>query len=219
MKAILQFLTDLNENNNREWFNAHRNRYESARDKMLFLTEVFINEVRKFDVGIPAMDPRDCLFRIYRDIRFSPDKSPYKTHFGSFVAKGGFKSGKAGYYFHVQPGESFLSGGIYMPQPDVLKALRTGISDHCDELQSIIQQPGFIKYFPRLEGEKLKTPPKGFQADCPCLELIKQKSFYVWTPVSENDLCGEDFIDTAVSVFRTMFPLNRFLNEMVEQYL
>jgi uncharacterized protein (TIGR02453 family) len=219
MKAILEFLTELNENNNREWFNANRDRYESCRDKMLLMTEIFISEIRKFDGDIPVMDPRECLFRIYRDIRFSADKSPYKTHFGSFIARGGHKSTRAGYYFHVQPDDSFLSGGIYMPQPDVLKALRTGISDHSEELLSIINNPGFKKYFSTLEGEKLKTPPKGFSADCQCIELLKHKSYFIWTSLSTDDLCREDFIGKGIAIFREIYPLNRFLNETLEQYL
>lgn len=219
MKAILQFLTDLTENNNRKWFNANRERYESAREKMLFLTEVLIGEVRKFDKDIPAIDPKECLFRIYRDIRFSPDKSPYKTHFGSFIAKGGFKSGRAGYYFHIQPGESFLSGGIYMPAPDVLKALRTGIIDHPEELVSITESPGFKKHFSGVEGEKLKKPPKGFPADFKYSELLKYKSLYVWKQLTDEDLCGDGFIQKAEDVFRAVFPLNRFLNDALDQYL
>lgn len=129
MKAILAFLDDLKRNNNREWFQTNRERYESAREKVLFMTELLIREIRKFDSDIPLMDPKECLFRIYRDIRFSPDKRPYKTHFGSYIGRGGFKSNRAGYYFHIQPGEHYLGGGIWMPPADVLKAIRTAVYD------------------------------------------------------------------------------------------
>lgn len=219
MKAILEFLTELNENNNREWFKTNRQQYESCKARMLLLTEIFISEIRKFDSDIPVVDPGECLFRIYRDIRFSTDKSPYKTHFGSYIVKGGHKSPRAGYYFHIQPDDSFMSGGIWMPQPDVLKALRTGISDHCEELLSIINNPGFKKCFPRLEGEKLKTPPKGFPVDCQCIELLKHKSYCVSSPLSPMDLCSEDFIEKGIAIFREVYPLNRFLNETLDQYL
>jgi len=219
MRAILQFLAELKENNNREWFQANRERYQSGREKILFLTSVFMNEIRKFDNDIPLMDPADCLFRIYRDIRFSPDKSPYKTHFGSFIARGGFKSQRAGYYIHIQPGESFLSGGVYMPQPEVLKALRYGIFNQPEELAAITENSGFKRFFSKLEGDKLKNPPKGFPSDFPYLEFLKHKSFYVWTPFSDEDLASGEFIEKGVAVFREIHPLNRFLNEIMQQNL
>ncbi len=219
MRAILQFLNELKENNNREWFQANRERYLSGREKVLFLTSIFMNEIRKFDSDIPIMDPADCLFRIYRDIRFSPDKSPYKTHFGSFIARGGFKSQRAGYYLHIQPGESFLSGGVYMPQPEVLKALRYGIFSQPEELAAITEAPGFKRFFSKLEGDKLKKPPKGFPADFPYMEFLKHKSFYVWTQFSDEDIASDTFIEKGVDVFHEIYPLNRYLNEIMEHNL
>lgn len=127
MKNVIEFLSGLKANNNREWFQANKNQYEESREKILFITELLINEIRKFDKDIPAMDPKDCLFRIYRDVRFSHDKQPYKTHFGSYIARGGRKSTRAGYYFHIDPDASFLGGGIYMPESNVIKALRNAI--------------------------------------------------------------------------------------------
>src|SRR6056297_2224221 len=103
MEQVLQFLQELSDNNNRAWFNENRKRYEESREKILFLTDIFINEIRKFDPGIPPISPKDCMFRIFRDVRFSKDKRPYKTNFGSFIAKGGRKSENAGYYFHIEP--------------------------------------------------------------------------------------------------------------------
>ncbi len=219
MKAILEFLDDLDKNNNREWFNANRERYESARDKVLFMNELFINEIRKFDKDIPAMDPKECLFRIYRDIRFSPDKRPYKTHFGSYVAKGGFKSNRAGYYFHIQPGESFLGGGIWMPPADVLKALRFAIYDQPEEYLSILNDPGFKRYFTEFEGEKLKTAPKGFPPDFKYIDLLKPKSYAVGMSLSDDDLVNGKLIETGVNAFRELYKLNRFLNSALEQFL
>jgi uncharacterized protein (TIGR02453 family) len=219
MRTVLQFLTELNENNNREWFQANRERYQESRDKILFLTSLFLSEIRKFDNDIPVMDPAECLFRIYRDIRFSPDKRPYKTHFGSYISRGGFKSQRAGYYLHIQPGESFLSGGIYMPQPDVLKALRYGIFSQSEELAAITEASGFKRFFSKLEGDKLKKPPKGFPADFPYVEFLKHKSFYVWTPFSDADLTAGDFIEKGVAVFREICPLNSYLNELIAHNL
>ena len=108
MKKVLQFLQELTENNNREWFNDNRKRYEESRDKIFFLTDVFINEIKKFDPEITGISPKDCVYRIFKDVRFSKDKLPYKTNFGSFIAKGGRKSPDAGYYLHIEPDEFFI---------------------------------------------------------------------------------------------------------------
>ena len=128
MQQVFQFLQDLSENNNREWFHNNKKRYDESREKVLFITEVLINEIRKFDSEIPLLEPKDCLFRIFRDVRFSNDKRPYKTNFGSFIAKGGRKSMYAGYYFHIEPDTSFVGGGIYMPDAEHLKAIREYIA-------------------------------------------------------------------------------------------
>jgi uncharacterized protein (TIGR02453 family) len=219
MKAILEFLEELNTNNNREWFNANRARFESARGKMLFITEIFINEIRKFDSDIPAMDPKDCLFRIYRDIRFSPDKRPYKTHFGSYIAKGGFKSNRAGYYFHIQPGECFLGGGIWMPPADVLKALRTAIYDQPEEFLSILNDEGFKKYFKEFDAEKLKTAPKGFPPDFKYIELLKPKSYAFGLTLTDEEVLSGKLVENGVDAFRELQKMNSFLNNALDSYL
>jgi uncharacterized protein (TIGR02453 family) len=219
MKAILEFLEELEKNNNREWFNAHKKRYESCREKMLFTTEMFIHEIRKFDKDIPAMDPKDCLFRIYRDVRFSADKSPYKTHFGSYIAKGGHKSPRAGYYFHIQPGESFLGGGIWMPPADILKALRTAIYDHPEEFLSILNDPGFTQYFKEFDAGKLKTAPKGFPPDFEHMGLLKPKSYAFGTTLSREDLLNNLLFEKGMAAFRELHKMNSFLNDALDQYL
>ena len=219
MKQVFDFLTALERNNNREWFNAHRDAYESARDKVLVITEILISEVRKIDPEIPLMDPKDALFRIYRDIRFSPDKRPYKTHFGSFISKGGFKSNWAGYYFHVQPGECYLGGGIWMPPKDVLKALRTAIYDHPEEMRAILEEPGFKKYFTDFDGEKLKKAPAGFPADFLHIDLLRTKSYAVGINLPDEKFLGNQVLEVSLEVFREVAKLNRFLNEALDQYL
>ncbi len=219
MKAILEFLNDLKRNNNREWFQSNRNRYEAAREKVLFMTELFIREIRKFDNDIPMMDPKECLFRIYRDIRFSPDKRPYKTHFGSFIGKGGFKSNRAGYYFHLRPSENYLGGGIYMPPAPVLKALRTAIFDQPEAYMDILNDPGFKRYFTDYEGEKLKTAPKGFPPDFPYIELLKPKSYAFGMNLTDAEVLDGEYIDKTVDIFREMHKMNRFLNEALDNYL
>jgi uncharacterized protein (TIGR02453 family) len=219
MEDVLEFLENLEKNNNREWFNTNKKRYEACREKMLFLTELFINEIRKFDPDIPAMDPKDCLFRIYRDIRFSPDKRPYKTHFGSYVSKGGFKSSRAGYYFEIESGTSFLGGGIWMPPADVLKAIRSAIYDHPEEYLSILNDPGFRKYFTEFDGGKLKTAPKGFPPDFKHIDLLKPKSYAFGITIPRDDILNGKLFETGILAFRELYKLNRFLNDALDSYL
>ena len=146
MEKVLQFLKDLAKNNNREWFNENHQRYEESRDKFLFMTEVLISEIRKFDKEIPVMNAKDCMFRIFRDIRFSSDKRPYKTNFGSFIAKGGRKSIRPGYYFHFEPGQSFAGGGVYMPEAGPLKTIRKFIAENPYEFLETTNDKEFKKF-------------------------------------------------------------------------
>ncbi len=216
MERIIHFLMDLNENNNREWFNKNRGRYEESRAKMLFYTEIFNNEISKFDDGIPIMNPKDCLFRIFRDVRFSKDKRPYKTNMGSFIAKGGRKSTRAGYYFHVEPGMCFVGGGVYMPQPGPLKAVRTAIYENPEEFLDIIQEQKFKSYYPGIYGDSLKTAPKGFPKDFKYIELIRNKSFAFTHKMEDEVVTGERFVEYVVEAFKELYKVNRFLNDALE---
>jgi uncharacterized protein (TIGR02453 family) len=219
MKQVIEFLSDLEINNNREWFNSNKARYEECREKVLFVTEMLISEIRKFDGDIPAMDPKDCLFRIYRDIRFSPDKRPYKTHFGSYIARGGTKSTRAGYYIHLSPEGSFMGGGIYMPGPDVLKALRNAIYDQPDAFAEIIENPAFRKLYPEIDGEKLKTNPKGYSPEFKYIDLLRYKSYAFTTTLDKSAVENGELIAVVMEAFRTLYPVNRFLNDAVDNYL
>ena len=134
MDEILNFLKDLEANNTREWFDQNKDRYDKTRRQFLAVAEILIHEIRKFDEEIPLLNPKDCVFRIFRDVRFSKDKSPFKSNYGCFIARGGKKSGFAGYYLHIQPGECFISGGIYMPSPEHLQAIRQEIYYHAPGL-------------------------------------------------------------------------------------
>lgn len=219
MKNVIEFLSGLKENNNREWFQANKNQYEESREKILFITELLINEIRKFDKDIPAMDPKDCLFRIYRDVRFSHDKQPYKTHFGSYIARGGRKSTRAGYYFHIDPDASFLGGGIYMPESNVIKALRNAIYEQPEVFMEIIDNTEFKKYYPEIEGEKLKTTPKGFDPDFKYIDLLRYKWYVFSLAINTNDIINGNFAETAVNAFKALYPANKFLNDALDNYL
>lgn len=219
MQEVIQFLTDLKQNNHRDWFQDNRDRYESSRNKILFITEILINEIRRFDSDIPVMSPEDCLFRIYRDIRFSPDKTPYKTHFGSYISRGGRKSWRAGYYLHIDADSSFVSGGIYVPEKNMLKALRTAIFDQSETFLEIINRPEFKAIYPAIEGEKLKTNPKGFPAEFENIDLLRYKSYSFSMPLSKEQLESANLVDIAVNAFKTLFPANKFLNDALDNYL
>ena len=188
MLQVIQFLQELSENNNREWFQKNKNRYDASREKMLFLTEVIINEIRKFDSDIPLLEPKDCLFRIFRDVRFSNDKRPYKTNFGSFIAKGGRKSIYSGYYFHIDPSGSFVGGGIYMPAAEPLKAIRQYIAENGEEFSSIITNKSFKNVFPEMMDYKLKTAPKGYSPDHEFIDLLRYKSFAFSSQLSKSQI-------------------------------
>jgi uncharacterized protein (TIGR02453 family) len=219
MLQVIQFLNELSENNNREWFQKNKKWYDESREKVLFLTEVVINEIRKFDPDVPLLEPKDCLFRIFRDVRFSNDKRPYKTNFGSFIAKGGRKSMHAGYYFHIEPSGSFVGGGIYMPAAEPLKAIRQYIAENGEEFLSLINSKNFIKVYPEMMDDKLKTAPKGYSPDHEFINLLKYKSFAFSSQFDKSQILADNFIEKLVHSFKTLHPVNRFLNDALENYL
>jgi uncharacterized protein (TIGR02453 family) len=179
-KNILQFLQDLKLNNNREWFQINKERYQKAKHGFEIFIDQIIPEIRKFDNSIGLITAGDCLFRIYRDVRFSGDKSPYKLNIGAYIARGGKNSPFAGYYVHIEPGQSMLAGGIYMPQPEMLKRLREEVYYNTAEFKQIIHHKNFVKYFDKLIDEgKLVNPPKDFPKDFPDIDLLKHKNYTV----------------------------------------
>lgn len=215
MQTVIKFLEALKINNNREWFNSHKNEYLIAQKNFENFLNRLIPQIREFDLDIGTITAKECIFRIYRDVRFSNDKSPYKTNMGGFIAKGGRKSGNGGYYLHVEPGGSMIAGGIYMPANDILKKIRQEIVYNTEEFKKIISTASFIKTFGQLEGEKLMRPPKDFPADYPDMDLIKLKSYTVFHNVDDASLFSKDFEALALSVFKEMQPLNKFLNQAV----
>ncbi|HAQ19192.1 MAG TPA: TIGR02453 family protein [Prolixibacteraceae bacterium] len=219
MQEILNFLSELKENNNKDWFDQNRDRYEASRKKVLFLTEMIIHEVAKFDPEIGFQDPKNCVFRIFRDVRFATDKTPYKTNMGSFIAKGGRKSTSAGYYIHIEPGSSFVGGGSYCPPAEALKAIRTEIFDHPEDFKQLILNNSFLKVYPEMYDDKLKTAPKGFPKDFPEIDLLKYKSFAFTSKLEDTVVTSDAYVDKIVSAFKALSPVNRFLNTALEKWL
>ncbi len=217
MEKVLQFLEDLSENNNREWFNKNRSRYEESRDKIVFFIDVLINEIKVFDPSIAGVNPKDCIYRIFRDVRFSKDKRPYKTNFGAFISQGGRKSIYPGYFFHIEATQSFFGGGIYMPEPAILKTVRKFIAENGAEFLEIINEPEFKAVYPELYNHQLKTAPRGFAKNHEFIDLLKYKS-YVFVKYSDNKIIKENsFIDDMIQAYRQLYNANVFLREAIER--
>ncbi|PKP35060.1 MAG: TIGR02453 family protein [Bacteroidetes bacterium HGW-Bacteroidetes-17] len=213
---VFEFLAELEVNNNREWFTQHKQLYNSAFNDMLKVVEYLIPKVGAFDPDIKNLDAKKCMFRIYRDVRFSKDKAPYKQNFGGFLVKGGRNSGNAGYYLHIENNNSFIAGGIYMPPAPVLKKVRQEIYYHVDEFKSILKNKESIKYFKEISGERLVRPPKDFSPDFPDIELLKFKSYGFLHEVTNEQCLSTDFSDYVLKLFKLLSPMVKFLNRGLE---
>jgi uncharacterized protein (TIGR02453 family) len=216
-KLILAFLKDLTENNNQEWFHKNKAAYEKARQEFEAFINRLIPAIATFDKGIKNVTAKECLFRIYRDIRFSKDKTPYKNNFGAFIAPNGKNSRSSGYYFHIEPSGSMVAGGMYMPPADVLKLVRNEIYFRADDFKKIIHHKTFISYFGSVEGEKLVNAPKDFPKDFPDIELLKYKSYAVIHKLTDKLFLSDKLFDETLKIFKAMFPLNVFLNSALEK--
>ena len=217
-KDTFQFLKELKDHNYKEWFDDNRSRYTLLRNEFEQFINVVIGEIGLFDRDSAQTTAKASIFRINRDIRFSNDKMPYKTNFGAFIAKGGRKGINAGYYIHVEPGECFLAGGIYMPSGPMLKAIREEIYENIEEFKEILSESSFQKHFEgRLWEEKLKTAPKGFPKDFPDIEYLKYKHYSVAKYEPDSIYWQPDFIREVRTVFKAMKPFNAFLNRAVEE--
>ncbi len=211
-QETLDFLSDLSKNNNREWFDKNRKRYEAAKKNVEAFVQELLPGMTAFEPTLAGLTAKDCTFRIFRDVRFSKDKSPFKTNMGAYVSRGGKKSPMAGYYLHIQPGGAFIAGGIYGPPSDVLNNIRQEIDYNAEEFKALLNDKTFKKLFGELAGEKLKTAPKNYPKDHPEIELLKHKSYLMVHEVKDKEVVSKDFGKTVLSTFEAMLPLNNFLN-------
>lgn len=213
---VLKFLKDLNKNNNKPWFDEHRKEYNAAKENFLLLLDDLIPRMATFDPTVAHLKARDCIFRINRDVRFSKDKSPYKTNIAGYFNQNGKKGLGAGYYLHIEPGKCFLAGGMWMPEPKELAKIRQEIDYSFDEWKRFTGSAVFRKTFPEgVKGEALIRPPKGYDENNAAIEFIKLKSFVVTQPFTDAAVLNKDFIKNACSVFKAMKPLVDFLNAAV----
>ena len=217
MEEVLKFLADLKQNNSRDWFNENKQRYLDVK----FVVEDFVNKailkIVKFDASVAEVEAKDSIFRIYRDTRFAHDKTPYKTHIGAFIVKGKKNEPRGGYYIHIEPGASLLSGGVWCPTPALLKSLRQDIFDNAEEFLKIVENPELKRYF-KYEDEKLKKVPPPFPSDSPVSEWLKNKHYCPVCFVPDDFFTGNDALERTVERLKLLYPLNRFLNYTIDNH-
>lgn len=213
--STIKFLKTLSSNNNKPWFDAHRSDYLEAKSDFEYFVSALIKASAKFDSDIKDLQVKDCVFRIHRDIRFSKNKTPYKTNMAASLDHGGKKSIYAGYYFHLEPGKSFVAGGIWMPEVNELKKIRQEI-DYCfDEFKGIISDKKFRKEYGELDtsdGIKLSNLPRGYEKDNPAAEFIKLKSVLALRNIPDTELKRKDLVNYVAKSFSTLTPLIKFIN-------
>jgi uncharacterized protein (TIGR02453 family) len=211
------FLAELAENNRREWFEARKPEYQALRDDFIAFMGQVIERTADFDERVRWKDPRDCLFRIYRDVRFSADKSPYKTTFSAYLSEQNRRGAPPGYYLEVdEKGTLLAAGGIWMPPAEPLARLRTSIAEHPERLQKVLRSRGFKKTFGELQGERLTRPPRGYGDDTPLIEYIKLKSYIVWRETDARTLSHDDALAYVVDTFRAALPLVDWVRASLE---
>jgi uncharacterized protein (TIGR02453 family) len=219
--ATLKFLQSLKKNNSKEWFDANRKLYESAKVDFAALVDAIIHSFGKKDPSIAGLLAKECVFRINRDVRFSKNKDPYKTNMGASITAGGKKVMMAGYYFHFEPsGKSFVGGGLYMAEPDKLKKVRQEIDYGWNEFSKIIQHKKFKENYTdldRSEGMSLVREPKGYEKDNPAIDYIKLKSWIALKPISDKELTEKELVKTITTSFEALYPLIVFLNKALSE--
>jgi uncharacterized protein (TIGR02453 family) len=215
MEKTFNFLKKLAKNNRKEWFDAHKEEYLEAKEEFEKYVDTVISGIKKFDKKIdPLLSAKQCSFRIYRDVRFSKNKAPYKNNMGASINPGGKKSLEAGYYLHFEPGKCFLAGGVYMPEPEMLQAIRQEIDYNAKALHKILKAPGFKKYFKGLDEEdKMVSAPKGYAKDHPEIELLKNRHFLVSCELTDKQINTKGSEKKIVEIFKAMHPLMIYLRE------
>lgn len=218
MKEILKFLKALARNNNREWFNSHKDEYLEVKAKVDDLAVRLIAAVAQFDPEAAYLTPADCTYRIYRDTRFSTDKTPYKTHIGIFINPPyGKKSNRMGYYLHLEPSNCFIAVGTVCLPSKTVTAIRQSIYDNVDEYLEIIESPAFSSIYPEIGENCLKTAPKGIPRDWEHIALVRPRDYVASHPLEEKDLSAPGFVEEIAGMFAVAKPFNDFINYAIEE--
>lgn len=217
METTLHFLKKLKINNNREWFDSNKTEYLASKERFEEFVSELIKGINKFDKKVSLdLKPKDCTFRIYKDVRFSKDKTPYKNNMSASINPGGKKSNIPGYYFHLEPDACFLAGGVYMPMPDVLKAIRQEIDYNPLPLINVLKSASFKKEFNGLDEEdKLKNPPKGFNKDHAHSEILKNRHFIVSQKFENKVILKKEGLIKTLDSFKAMYPFLDYLRKAI----
>lgn len=203
-KTTFGFLKELKKNNNRDWFTENKKRYQASQLELEALAEELMSRVNGFDV-LEEVQAKKTLFRIYRDVRFSKNKDPYKTNRSGYFARKGVER-RGSYYFSLEPGKSMIGGGFYKPEPSDLNHIRQQLDLHSEPLKKAITQKKFKENFGEMLGEQLKTNPRGFEKDHPDIDLLRYKSFYFMKTFTDKEVMSDDFPKIAAAGFKTLKP-------------
>lgn len=218
LKKSHAYLRKLSKNNNREWFHDHKAEYNEAKEEFLEFTQTLIHRMADFE-NLHDLKAKDCIYRIQRDVRFSPNKTPYNTHFSAMIALQGRKTQLAPYYFRLKPdGESLVAGGVWEGKATLIHTIREEIDYNMGTFKKIIKAPEFIRNFKTVEGEQLKRPPKGFSPDHPEIDLLRQKQFLLFHHYLHKDALNAGFSDQLLVTFKAMKPFLDFLNVPLRYY-
>lgn len=214
--STLKFLNNLKKNNNKPWFDEHRNEYTAAKENFIALLDRVISDAATFDPAIAHLKAKDCIFRINRDVRFSKDKSPYKINIAGYFNQNGKKGLGAGYYLHLEPGKSFVAGGMWMPEPKELVKIRQEIDYNFEDWKKFTSSAAFKKTFIEgVKGEALVRPPKGYEENNAAIAVLKLKSFVVTKSFTDAAVLSKDFNKEVCNTFKAMRPLVDFLNAAI----
>lgn len=220
MRSIISFLRKLARHNNREWFNAHKDEYLKIKKKSDEIAQRFINAIASVDPDAAALSVADCTYRIYRDVRFSSDKSPYKTHIGIFVNPPyGKKSNRCGYYLHIEPDNVFFCAGTVCLPSHTVTAIRRSIFDEIDEYRDIVENPDFQTLLPELGMNPVKTAPKGFDKDWKYLDYVRPRDFVAAShPFEPERYERPDFVESLMPAISQAKRFNDFINFTIENF-
>ncbi len=211
VKQMHTFLSGLAANNSKEWMEAHKAEYQTAKQHFIDLIQQAIEQTIPFDGEVAGEEAKKCIFRLNRDVRFSNNKDPYKTNFGGSISKGGRKTGNPGYYIHIMPGNNFVGGGLYQPMPDALKKIRQEIDYNADEMRRIISSKSFTSVFDEPFDDQVKTAPKGYSKDNPNIDLLKYKSFIYMRKFTDKEAQSDNFSSEVINTFKALKPYLDFL--------
>ncbi len=213
-KSTLKFLKELTKNNHKEWFDANRVQYENARDNVSEFVQDILKYLTSISMEYSALKPKDCMFRINRDVRFSKNKEPYKTNFGAYFSPGGKKSPMPGYYFHLEFDRAFLGGGIYLPEPSIVKKIRQEIDYQQQDFRAIIEDKKFVKLFGDLSQEhRLLNAPKEYGKDHPMAAYLRLKSWFAVHDLTMENITKDKEMNKIQEVLDSLVPLNQFLQK------